>query len=269
MNFIKPIKWSPKKYINAAFIAKEAEIEMLNRLQWMTIQPSVVVDMGCGAGEAIPALSLQYPKATIIALDNCFDMIAYAHQYRKKMASPLCADASILPFKDHSIDLIFANLLLPWCHGAFQSLFKEWRRVLKEEGVLMFSALGPDTLQEIKNLDSSNISNISDCLHFMDMHDIGDALLSERFSDPVLDVSFITSEYQNQSQLAQDLIDSGMLLSDAVANLKIYPSPEKKLELTYEIIFAHAFAPAIDLTFRNESGEVSVPLTQFKKMLTR
>ena len=55
------------------------------------------------------------------------------------------ADACRLPLADGTVDVIFANLLLPWIDDPEQ-FFREAARVLRKEGLLVFSTLGPDSL---------------------------------------------------------------------------------------------------------------------------
>lgn len=234
---------------------------MLSRLEWMTINPKVVLDLGCGPGEASKQLKLRYPKAEVIAIDHCFEMLKYTQQ-QLPLASQLCADAACLPFADQTIDLIFANFLLPW-HDNFKVLLKEWRRVLCGEGLLMFTTLGPDTIKEIHPLvDPLSLPQ------FLDMHDVGDAILAEKFLDPVLDVTYLTTVYRNNPKLIEDLTASGMFFGNPARLIDIDMSVEP-LELTHEIIFAHAFAPCADLLSADKNGEVHLPLSQLKKMLAR
>ena len=54
-----------------------------------------------------------------------------------------------LPLPDASVDLVWSNLALHW-HPQPDRVFAEWRRVLRVEGLLMFSNFGPDTLRELR-----------------------------------------------------------------------------------------------------------------------
>lgn len=256
--------WSPKDYIDAAFIAEEAQIEMLNRLELMTIQPKVIVDMGCGTGEASRALKKRYPNAQVIALDLSCDMLNYTQQEQGVANNHLiCADTGHLPFADQSVDLIFANFLLPWYQDDMQCLFQEWRRILCAEGLLMFTALGVNTVKEIHHL-----IDFKDLVKLFDMHDIGDALLAEKFLDPVLDTTSLASVYKNNDRLITDLSASGVY-SGNTSNLSKAIEQMTEIELTFEIIYAHTFAPEPDLVSVNKQGEAHLPLRQLRKMLKK
>ena len=75
----------------------------------------------------------------------------------------------------------------------------------------MFSSFGPDTLKELReswhtaDTDSGNNNERSHVNDFIDMHDIGDALLRAGLSDPVMDVDNITLTYSDVYQLMREL----------------------------------------------------------------
>lgn len=252
------IKWSPEDYAEGAFIAREAEMEMLSRLDFMSITPKVIIDVGSGVGNASLALKERYQDAQVFALDHSKEMVNFIQERKQKSIQPLLADGAHLPFADSSVDLIFANFLLPW-QPDFNLFLQEWRRVLRPDGLLAFSALGPDTLQEVKHV-------VDIAPRLFDMHDFGDALLTNQFAGPVLDVDHITVTYSENQKLMDDLRFAGMILDNAANFL----SCERHIpEVTYEIIFAHAFAPAIEAGATHKDGAVSVSLSHLRQMLAR
>jgi malonyl-CoA O-methyltransferase len=252
MHFCKNITWSPKEYEEAAVIAREAGEEMLSRLDWMTLQPNLIVEVGSGLGETSQQLQIRYKHASVIAIDQSESMLMHA-----KYNTKVCADAASLPFANQSVDLLFANFLLPW-HVDVASLLREWRRVLKPDGLLMLSALGPDTLQECRPHLQDYI--LPDCV---DMHVIGDLMLQEGFSEPVLDVNHYTTVYKSQEKMFYELEVSGMVLS---CQRKLAAS--EAYQVTYEVIYAHAFAPALrDEVAPSSDGLVRVPLSYLRQQL--
>lgn len=231
---------------------------MLMRLDWMTIDPKLVLDVGCGVGNMTGALQARYPDAIVLGLDNEFAMTHYA-KHTEQIPRVICADAAYLPLKDHSVDLIFANLLLPWCPDP-KALLREWRRVLRPDGVLMLSALGPDTLREYLELLHAGMPLR------VDMHDVGDLLLAEGFVDPVLDVDYYTITYRDINKGLDELKTSGMWCSVSALpdSASFLPSAnEEKWCMTYEGIFAHAFAPNKSNEKPNGyNQEVRIPISQ-------
>jgi malonyl-CoA O-methyltransferase len=119
----------------------------------------------------------------------------------------VCGDIESLPFADASADMIFSNLCLQWARDLDQT-FAEFRRVLKADGVLMFTTFGPDTLKELRH----SWAQVDDRIHvnsFIDMHDIGDALLRAGLSEPVMDVEQFTLTYPDVRGLMRDLKQVG------------------------------------------------------------
>src|SRR5699024_11013806 len=112
-----------------------------------------------------------------------------------------------LPLPDASVDLIFSNLALHWSE-AFDQVFREYQRVLRPDGLALFSSLGPDTLHELR----SAWRTVDDRPHvhpFEDMHNLGDALIAARLADPVMDMEHITLTYADAMQLMRDLQSMG------------------------------------------------------------
>lgn len=248
--------WSPSDYREASFLVRETGEELLSRLEWLTLQPQVVLDAGCGLGEMSVQLQARYSAARVVALDNSDLMIQHAREQTKHPRC-LCADAGKLPLPDHSVDIIFAHWLLPW-HSDVKALLKEWRRVLRPDGILMFSALGPDTLKEMHQQWGRYIIP-----GLMDMHDCGDLMLQEGFADPVLDVNHYTVSYRDHKRLVQELCASGML---ANPDTQLAANQEGTWDVTYEVVFAHAFAPPLrDEVSASEDGVVRIPLSHLRR----
>lgn len=222
---------SPESYEAAAVIAHEAGDSLLSRLDWMTITPSVILDVGCGAGLLSQKLKTHYPNATVISIDQSENMLRYAQQ--KNSVNALCAEAETLPFLNNSVDILIANFLLPW-HANPKALFAEWQRVLRPNGLLLFSGLGPDTLQEYHAIFADYLPQL------IDMHDIGDELVQAGFSDPVLEVEHYTLTYRDQVTLLRELQESGLVIGLPLVDL-LQPNEEEIYSLTCEVVFAHAW----------------------------
>ncbi len=229
---------------------------MLARLDWMTLQPHRIVDIGCGIAETTAQLQTRYPQADVIAIDIAEPMLQHAKQHSlQKPLTYLCADTMSLPLKDQSVDLLFANFLLPWCEDIL-SVLQEWHRVLRPEGLLMFSMLGPDTLQEWREVFSEQIIP-----RVIDMHDVGDLLMREGFADPVLEVDYYTTTYREVNRLLYELEASGMTTS--LTNVTM-PS-NALLSVTYEIVYAHAFGSDTNKKEISSSNEIKIPLSQLRR----
>ena len=202
-------------YDAAAVLQREVAKRMLERLELMRARPEVIVDIGCGTGYASAVLLKKYRKARLIGLDIAAPMLQIARKrvpwlskiHHLHKIHWLCADAVCLPLADASCDMLFSNLMLQWCVEP-DRLLAEFRRVLKPGGLLMFSTLGPDTLIELRR--SWAAADRYPHVHlFIDMHDIGDALLRAQLADPVMDTEHFTLTYQTVHSLLHDLKQLG------------------------------------------------------------
>src|SRR5690606_6057559 len=95
------------------------------------------------------------------------------------------------------------NLALHW-HPAPHEVLAEWRRILRVDGLVMFSCLGPATLREVRAaLDRAGLRTAT--LPFVDMHDFGDLLIENGFADPVMDQETLTLTYRDPLKLLADV----------------------------------------------------------------
>ena len=126
---------------------------------------------------------------------------------KNKKIKHIQAEASVLPFNDNSIDLIFSNLCMPWLND-LPFFFREIRRVTKKDGLFIFSTLGPDSLLALKKA-WAEIDNFSHINNYIDMHIIGDQLMNVGLLDPVLDSERMIIRYDNISSIERDLTCTG------------------------------------------------------------
>jgi malonyl-CoA O-methyltransferase len=66
--------------------------------------------------------------------------------------------------------------------------------VLRPGGLLLFSTFGPDTLKELRAAwrAADGHTHVS---RFIDMHDLGDALVRAGLGEPVMDMEHLTLTY--------------------------------------------------------------------------
>lgn len=210
-------------------LARETAEQMIFRLSLVAMQPVRILAIG---DFAETLLKERYPSA---------EMIHSTH------------------VPDHSIDLVFANLVLPWCQDK-EMVLREWQRVLRKEGLLMMTSFGPDTLWEVHERDAL----LPSCV---DMHNIGDELAQTGFADPVLDVEYFTLTYREHQQLLHELYLTHMIASEQAA-LTIEKNKEGILALTYEVIYGHAWGTGRQLGYNaDEMGTVKIPLAALRRRL--
>lgn len=269
------------RYDDIAVLQREVGERMLQRLDLVKIEPAVIADIGAGTGRFSTALAKRYRRSRVIALDIAPGMLAEARRHDSLLARwfprqhYLCGDAESLPLADHSVDLLFSNLTVQWCNDLDQTL-REFQRVLKPGGLLMFTTLGPDTLKELRHswvhADGHNHVNA-----FYDMHDIGDAMMRARMATPVMDVEHFTLTYADTMQLMRDLKAlgghnvtagrphglTGPRRLKAMSNAYEQFRRDGLLPATYEVIYGHAWAPDVAITKPATLGsDVRIPITQ-------
>jgi malonyl-CoA O-methyltransferase len=208
-------------YDEAAVLQREVAARMAARLDYTRVEPVLVLDAGCGTGEAVGELCARYPSARVVALDLALPMVGAARERVRRGRSLLrrllpsafagdprapwfvCADMNALPLRGVAFDLIWSNLALQWVND-LPRVFGEMRRVLKVGGFMSFTTFGPDTLREVRGAfaraDAYTHTN-----RFADMHDIGDMLVHAGFADPVMDMEQITLTYASPDALLREL----------------------------------------------------------------
>ena len=253
-----------QQYDAAAILQREVCTRMLERLDYVKLQPVRLLDVGSGTGWGTRQLGERYPQAEITALDIAIGMLQLARGtsgwwsklFSSRRQNYLCADVEALPVASGSIGMVWSNLALQWCND-LPATFVELNRVLKVDGLLMFSSFGVDTLRELRTAfhDVDGYNHLS---RFADMHDIGDMLVAAGFTDPVMEMERITLTYNDVRAVMQDLKSIGAHNATAgrapgmmgkAAWQRVTENYEKlrrdgKLPATFEIIYGHAWKPA-------------------------
>jgi malonyl-CoA O-methyltransferase len=279
------------------FLLREVQRRMFSRLEYIKIEPSVVLDIGCGLGQGAQGLAARFPFAQVVAADLSQNMVTQAARLQVEVAKAnnpksafgsvlasatfgasfsnsvggfvrkllgsdaskvavvpekqqsqvqfLVADGHSLPLATGSVDLVFSNLALHWFDDPVSAI-AEWRRVIKPGGLVMFSSFGPDTLKELASLGVELPT-------FQDLHDLGDALQTQKFAEPVMDMEALSISYQDPKRLLNDLRNLGgyplkrrhsglrsrkfgQCVITGLANL----APGA---VSFELVYGHAWAP--------------------------
>jgi malonyl-CoA O-methyltransferase len=213
-------------YDAAAALQREVGARMASRLDYIRIAPRMILDIGCGTGEAVGELAARYASARVVALDAALPMIEAARErarrarslFRRLLPEALarggqrsacfvCGDFNALPLSGVQFDLVWSNLALQWANDV-PRVFAEVRRVTKVGGLFTFTTFGPDTLKEIRTAfaraDGHTHTN-----RFTDMHDLGDMLVAAGFAEPVMDMEAITLTYPDADALIRELKQLG------------------------------------------------------------
>ena len=267
---------SARAYDAAAVLQKRVRDELLERLDVVRLEPAVVLDLGAGTGHASIALKRRYRSSQVIALDLAEGMLREAgrQQTLLRRFRRVCGQAAALPMRDASVDLVFSNLMLQWCQDP-DSVFSEIRRVLKPGGLFTFTTFGPDTLVELRRAWAA-ADERTHVNRFIDMHDLGDALVRSGLAEPVMDVERFTLTYAEVRDLMRDLKDIGAHNANAgrprgltgkgtLARMTAaYEAFRKdgRLPATYEVVYGQAWCPVAPPRRKGLPGEVVVPISR-------
>jgi malonyl-CoA O-methyltransferase len=258
-------------YDEVSALQQEVGQRLIERLDLIRMHPTRILDLGAGTGTFSKALMQRYRKAQVVALDLALAMLRHTRRRGGWLRKPacVCADGEQLPFADDSFDFIFSNLMLQWCPDP-EPVFTELRRVLAPGGLLLFSTFGPDTLMELR-ASWEAVDGHTHVNRFIDMHEIGDALMHTRWAEPVMDSERITVTYRELRTLMQDLKQLGahnvtagrprgltgrQRLRQVTAAYERFRS-NGVLPASYEVVYGHAWSP---LNKQAAAGTIDVPL---------
>ena len=247
-----------RSYDKVSRLYDEVGRRLLDHLDPIATDPTRVLDVGCGTGTAASLLASRFRRARIYAVDCAQPMLEVAKAKGPKFFSRqrfVCANAECLPVADHSIDLVHANLLLPWC-SVLEDPLRELARVLAPGGLVLLSSLGPDTLMEMRQIWAQDgIPEAQPGL--LDMHDLGDALVASGLVDAVIETERLTVRYPSAERVIDDLVRSGAWAArirgpsagrtrERFARLRrryLGLRAAAPVDITLEIVYAHAWAP--------------------------
>ena len=253
-------RWQRIAPLASPWLHEEVASRMLERLQWIKLQPQAWAHWGAVRGglQNHQQLVKKYPKSQCFVVE---DKVNTAQAAIKSIVNPWWMPARWkTPFPRFeaplpgSVDMLWANMAL---HVAAepQALLAQWHRALKVDGFLMFSCLGPDTAIELRQLYQQLVWPPAGH-DLTDMHDWGDMLVAAGFAEPVMDMERITLTYETPQRLLQELAELGRNFHPArfkglrgrawqkrlyreLAN-NLNTGPDGRLQLTFEIIYGHA-----------------------------
>jgi len=254
-------------YDAAAVLQNEVCRRMLARLDYIKVDPALILDAGSGTGNALTGLLARYPRARAVALDLALAMARRARARRPwwkglldgrgARLAAVCGDIERLPLASGSAGLVWSNLALQWIVEP-QRAFAEMHRVLAPGGLLLFSSFGPDTLKELRAA-FQGVDRHTHVHRFIDMHDVGDLLVASGFADPVMDMEVVTLTYAGTRELMRDLKaigarnmtrgrPAGLAGKERLAGMeRNYEAFRRdgRLPATFEVVYGHAWKPRL------------------------
>ena len=200
--------------LSEPFAWLEAQRRLFERLAMINIAPRQILDAAPRAGTGALALAAQYPLGLVAA--HCASQYAtlmlrgkYKGPFYQRIWNALRGTPAsrvvwspVVPSVEY--DLIVCNLALTWVADAPEQL-AFWARQLAPGGVLLFSALGPDTGRELRRAATDAGWTKPIAPDFVDMHDYGDMMVQAGLTTPVMDVERLRLTYKSADALRQDL----------------------------------------------------------------
>lgn len=259
-------KWRHTVPTSSPWLHEEVAQRMLARLDWITLKPQTWLhwEPVRGGLKAHSALAQRFKSAPCYVVEATPARAKFAQtELNPTWWKPKNWGQQRLHFEpppNNSVQMVWANMALHMCAEP-QTLIAQWHAALAVDGYLMFSCLGPDTLQELRGV-YAKLGWPAPSHAFTDMHDWGDLLLQAGFEQPVMDMERIVLTFSSPARLLKELRELGRNLNPQrfsqlrgrtwlgqleqalLHNLAQKEGEEIVLPLTFEIIYGHAFKSA-------------------------
>ena len=255
----------------------EAARRMADRLPIIKQPPRRVLDWWAQLGGGTAALTAACPQARITAVEPAVVTAQPAAWWSPRRwstrALPPVAEAEV---GAGTADLVWANMMLHAVRDP-QAQMQRWQQALAVDGFLMFSTLGPGTLETLSALYRA-LGWPTPFAPFVDMHDLGDMLVHAGFADPVMDQETLTLQWDSPAALLEELRSlGGNTAPDRAAGLRTprwrsrlqsllqaQAGADGRVALVFEIVYGHAFkgAPRPRL-----AAETTLPLDDLRAMV--
>lgn len=261
------------------FLHQRIRQELLSQLDYLRLEPQVVVNLGHGAPPPAAALWRRYRPRHLLLAETSLPSALASRRHRPwfSRVSALCCRPEALPLPDGSADLVVADMLLPRLADV-SAVLRECARVLTRGGVLLVSAAGPDTLKELRAA-WGRVDRHSHLHSYMDMHDLGDAMVAAGLAEPVLSADPLTVEYPDLDGLLRDVASwrggnattgraAGLTTAGRLQQVEtVYRTDfghHGRLPATVELIYAHAWGSGRGNRSRGDARLATFPVEQLR-----
>jgi len=264
-----------------AWLHAEVARRMAERLVFIRREPARILDWWSTLGGGAEPLARACPRARRIAVEPAVLRArspvprAWWRRLAGAASEKALDECGELPGE---FDLVWSNMMLPAVSDP-PALFARWHRLLAVDGFLMFSALGPGTLRELRDL-YAKLGWGPPAAEFVDMHDYGDMLLHAGFADPVMDQETIVLRWQRPEALLAELRTLGGNAHPArapalrtprwraalLAALEALRGADGRLGLSFEVAYGHAFKGQ---PRARPGAPTTVPLDEMRALLRR
>ncbi|WP_374317007.1 biotin synthase [Aquabacterium sp.] len=253
-----------------AWLNQEVARRLGSKLEMIKLVPSDWVHWNAWLGGGEEVVRARYPEARRWVVEPTATLTQRSIERERQAAprawwapwrrneQPVVESGAPMPpaWPASGANMLWANMTL---HGAtdLPGMLGQWSRLLAVDGFLMCSGLGPDTARELRAL-YAELGWPLPTVDFIDMHDLGDALVAVGFADPVMDMERLTLTWATAEELLAELRTWGgnvawgrfqglrtprwkrRLLEALSTHLR---REDGRLGLTIELVYGHAIKP--------------------------
>lgn len=251
---------------------------MAERLSLILVVPQAVLDWSADAPNASDVLQVAYPRARIARVGPRPEAVArpWWRAWASAGAEAHCSEEQT---PGRSVALVWSNMRLQFESDPMR-LMRAWRAALAAEGFVMFSTLGPGSLDVLREIYAEHGWGVPHA-PFVDMHDLGDMLVECGMADPVMDQETLTLTYSSPERLLGELHELGLNADPArfrglrtpawrarlLAALAARAGADGRIAVRWELVYGHAFrapdrGPAV-------SENTTIALNDMKLMLRK
>jgi malonyl-CoA O-methyltransferase len=223
-----------------SWLTSEISERMAQNLPFIKIDPKKILLIGHFDQSTFNYFSVKYPHSEIWSDQKSYDhrsFLSIINLFKKKKISYFDIEKEI---DVADFDFVWAGPLRQKIEN-YPQFFLKLGKCLRNQGLMMFNYLGPDTGKEYFHLGLMQ-GHIGP-----DMHEIGDLLIQSSFADPVMNMEYLNLEYENSELLLKDLLaihdSDGHLANVQILNQQLSEMKQEneKMVLTMEIVYGHAW----------------------------
>ncbi len=269
----------------APWLHEEVARRMAQRLAILKRAPRHIVDWGAHLGASEAALRAACPRALRVPVEAFLPPAAAdaraalpppwwsTRRWWTPGHAPTWRSEAVLA--EGEADLLWSNMVLHHL-GDPQGALARWLRLLSKEGILMFSTLGPGTLESLRRIYATH-RWAAPHAPFVDMHDLGDMLVQAGFADPVMDQEVVKLTWASAAQALAELRQLGGNVDlrrhgglrtprwrSALEQAMSLSASGARVTLEFEVVYGHAVRPPPRAKL---TAETAVPLSDMRGML--
>ncbi len=274
----------------APWLHAEVARRMAERLAVIKLRPQVILDWAArlgGGGAALRAAYAGKSGRPVFRAVEPFSGFSSTHGPASAAEAPWWSavrwrrsqPASLAPsqVEPGSAQLVWSNMGLHAQQDPALTI-GQWHRCLAVDGFLMFSTLGPGSLPELRSLYGAKAWGPA-MAPLVDMHDLGDMLVSAGFADPVMDQEQIVLTWADADAALAELRTLGANIDPQRHRGLRTPAwrrellqalqqtsqarADSRVALTFEVAYGHAFRPPARARV---APEARVDLADFRAM---